>query len=90
MRRPPLVVLPLLATGLLAACSSIGVGIQVPIPGVGSVGVSGSSDGRVSGGVSVGTGNVRVDVGGSGRLSRPETAKAGAPAASAASAPDRP
>ncbi|MEY3294067.1 MAG: hypothetical protein RLZZ451_115, partial [Pseudomonadota bacterium] len=49
----------------LAGCAGVGVGvgISVPLPGVGSVGVSGSSDGRVSGGVSVGTGNVRVDVG---------------------------
>ncbi|MEY3272334.1 MAG: hypothetical protein RLZZ341_1235, partial [Pseudomonadota bacterium] len=45
---------------------------------------------RVSGGVSVGTGNVRVDVGASGRLPRPETARPAEPAASAASAPARP
>jgi hypothetical protein len=76
----------------LAGCAGVGVGvgISVPLPGVGSVGVSGSSDGRVSGGVSVGTGNVRVDVGASGRLPRPETARPAEPAASAASAPARP
>jgi hypothetical protein len=74
----------------LAGCASAGFGISVPLPGVGSVGVSGSSDGRVSGGVSVGTGNVRVDVGASGHLPRTEAAKPAEPAASAASAPARP
>ncbi len=70
----------------LSACSSVGVGISLPIPGVGSIGVGGSSDGRVSGGVSVGTGPVRVGVGGSGRLpERPASAPEAA--ASAASAP---
>lgn len=74
--------LPALATaGLLAACSSVGIGIQLPLPGLGSIAIGGTSDGRVSGGVTVGTGNVRVGVGGSGQL------PAAAPAASAASAP---
>lgn len=80
----------LVVAGLLAACTSIGIGIQLPIPGVGSIGVGGTSDGRVSGGITVGTGNVRVGVGGSGRLPADAPAKPPAAAASAASAPDTP
>jgi hypothetical protein len=72
----------------LVACSSVGVGISIPIGGIGSVGVSVGSDGRVGGGVSVGVGGVSVGVGGTADLpkSKPET-KAPEPAASAASAP---
>jgi hypothetical protein len=81
MKRHLLLPAALAVAGLLAACGTVGVGISLPIPGIGSIGVGGTSDGRVSGGVSVGTGNARVDVGASGRLPAP------APAASAASAP---
>ena len=73
----------LCAAGMLAACANVGIGLSLPIPGIGSIGVGGSSDGRVSGGVSVGSGPVRVGVGASGRL------PAADPAASAASAPAR-
>lgn len=64
----------------LAACSSIGLGISVPIGGIGSIGVGVGSDGRVSGGVSVGRGGVSVGVGGTADLPRPTPAD---PAASA-------
>jgi hypothetical protein len=74
----------------LVACSSVGVGVSIPIGGIGSIGVGASSDGRVSGGVAVGRGGVSVGVGGSGRLpqrSEPAaSAAAASPAASAASA----
>ncbi len=85
----------LLAAVALGACSSIGIGISLPIGGIGSVGVSVGSDGRVGGNVSVGTGGVSVGVGGTAELPRHKTeAKAEAPAAapatpaSAASAPN--
>ena len=71
-----------LLAALLAGCSSIHIGIGLPIPGIGSVGVGVGSDGRVSGGVSVGTGAVSVGVGGSAQL--PRSADAPASAASAA------
>jgi hypothetical protein len=80
MKRIPLT-LALLAAAVLVACSSVGVGVSIPIGGFGSIGVGARSDGTVGGGVSVGTGGVSVGVGGSGRL--PQKAE---PAASAASA----
>jgi hypothetical protein len=83
MKRLHTLVPALSALVLLGACSSVGVGISLPIPGIGSIGVGGTSDGRVSGGVSVGSGNVRVGVGASGRLPAADAA------ASAASAPTR-
>ncbi len=84
MKRHHLLVALLASAGLLAACSSVGVGISLPIPGIGSIGVGGTSDGRVSGGVTVGSGAVRVGVGASGRLPAADAA------ASAASAPATP
>ncbi len=69
--------------GGLSACSSIGLGISVPIGGIGSIGVGVGSDGRVNGGVSVGRGGVSVGVGGTAELPRPTPA----PAEPAASAP---
>lgn len=84
MKRTHFLVATLGAAGLLAACSSVGIGISLPIPGVGSIGVGGTSDGRVSGGVSVGSGPLRVGVGASGRLPAADAA------ASAASAPATP
>jgi hypothetical protein len=70
------------AAGLLAllagGCSSVSIGIGLPIGGIGNVGVSVGSDGRVSGGVAVGTGGVSVGVGGAATLPAPD------PAASAA------
>jgi hypothetical protein len=73
-----------LLAALLAGCSSIHIGIGLPIPGIGSVGVGVGSDGRVSGGVTVGTGAVSVGVGGSTQL--PRSAEAPASAASGAAA----
>lgn len=81
MKRIHTLVVAASAVLLLAACSSVGVGISLPIPGIGSIGIGGTSDGRVSGGVSVGSGPVRVGVGASGRLPAADAA------ASAASAP---
>lgn len=78
----------LLATWL-AGCTSVGVGIALPIPGVGSVGVSVDSSGRVGGGVSVGTGGVHVGIGGTAQLPPPERPKPerSEPVAHGASAP---
>jgi hypothetical protein len=73
-----------LPAALLAGCSSVHIGIGLPIPGIGSVGVGVGSDGRVSGGVSVGSGAVSVGVGGSAQL--PRAADAPASAASGAAA----
>lgn len=84
MKRLPALIALLAAAGVLAACANVGVGISLPLPGIGSIGVGGTSDGRVSGGVSVGSGPVRVGVGASGRL---PSADAAASAATAASAP---
>jgi hypothetical protein len=72
----------------VVACSSVGIGISIPIGGIGSVGVTVGSDGRVGGGVSVGVGGVSVGVGGTADLPKPK-AEPQAPeaAASAASAP---
>lgn len=80
--------LPLLVMcASLAACTSIGLGISVPIGGIGSIGVGVGSDGRVSGGVSVGRGGVSVGVGGTAEVPRPAPSPAPAPAEPAASAP---
>jgi hypothetical protein len=84
-RRPGLMTqLALLATVALgvSACSSIGLGISIPVGGIGSIGVGVGSDGRVNGGVVVGRGGVSVGVGGTADLPR----RAPEPAASAASA----
>jgi hypothetical protein len=74
----------------LVGCTSIGVGLSIPIGGLGGVSIGVGSDGRVSGGVSVGGGGVSVGVGGSTQLPPPQDpavrSRAAAPAASAASA----
>ena len=62
-------VLPLAVLGL-SACSSIGLGISLPIGGIGSIGVGVAGDGRVSGGVAVGRGGASVGVGGTADLPR--------------------
>ncbi len=66
----------------LSACSSIGLGISVPIGGIGSIGVGVGGDGRVSGGVAVGRGGASVGIGGTLDPSRSTPAPA-EPAASA-------
>jgi hypothetical protein len=70
----------------LVGCTSVGVSIGLPLPGMGGVSVGVGSDGRVGGGVVVGTGGVSVGVGGTTRLPRPDD-KAPPPADGAASAP---
>ena len=55
----------------LSGCSGMSIGIGLPIGGfggVGGVGVSVGSDGRVGGNVTVGSGGVVVGVGGTARL----------------------
>jgi hypothetical protein len=69
---------------LVSACSSIGIGISLPIGGFGSIGVGVDSSGRATGGVAVGTGGVSVGVGGTAEL--PRSAPSPQPPASAASA----
>ena len=69
----------------LVGCTSAGLGINIPIGGIGSIGVGVGSDGRVSGGVSVGRGGVSVGVGGTVDLPR----SAPEPAETAASAPKK-
>lgn len=70
----------------LVGCTSIGVGLSIPIGGIGGVSIGVGSDGRVSGGASVGTGGVSVGVGGTARLppEQPVRGRSTAPAASAA------
>jgi hypothetical protein len=70
------VLAPLLA---LAGCTGISFGIGLPIGGIGGVGVSVGSDGRVSGSVGVGTGGVSVGVGGSTQLPKSSEPAASAP-----------
>lgn len=72
-----------LSLGSLTGCTSIGLGISIPIGGIGSIGVGVGSDGRVNGGVAVGRGGVSVGVGGTADLPRPAPEQA-EPAASAA------
>lgn len=68
---------------VLAGCSGISsgisIGIGLPIGGLGGVGVSVGSDGRVSGNVGVGTGHGSVRVGGSAQLPRTSEQAASAP-----------
>ncbi|WKB53698.1 hypothetical protein [Eleftheria terrae] len=77
-----------IAVPLLGACSSVGVGLSVPV-GFGGVGVSIGSDGRIGGTVGVGRGGVGVGIGGTTRLpaaaEAPQSA-ASQPAAAASSA----
>jgi hypothetical protein len=70
------------AAALLMSCSSVGIGMTIPI-GIGGVSVGINSDGTVSGGVGIGTGGVSVGVGGTARLPQ-------APASAASDAAGRP
>ena len=89
LARPRLVaccgMLAFLMLAAFAGCTSIGLGLSIPIGGLGSIGVGVGSDGRVSGGVAVGRGGVSVGVGGTADLPRP----APEPAETAASAPKK-
>ncbi|MCW7540356.1 hypothetical protein OOT46_21210 [Aquabacterium sp. A7-Y] len=91
MQRKPLILL--VSTLALSACSSVGVGLSVPV-GFGNVGVSIGSGGRIGGSVGVGRGGVGVGIGGSTRL--PASGDGAAPASQfeplegAASAPVSP
>ncbi|MBA4178812.1 MAG: hypothetical protein C0505_19990 [Leptothrix sp. (in: Bacteria)] len=67
------------AMALLAGCANFSIGIGLPIGGIGGVGVSVGSDGRVDGSVAVGTGPVTVGAGVSTQLPPAEPA-ASAPA----------
>ena len=67
------------AVATLAGCANFSVGLGLPIGGLGGVGVSVGSDGRVGGTVGVGTGPVSVDVGGSTQLPPPAEPAASAP-----------
>ena len=77
--------LALLVLPAFVGCTSIGLGLSIPIGGIGSIGVGVGSDGRVNGGVAVGRGGVSVGVGGTAELPRP----APEPAEPAASAPKK-
>jgi hypothetical protein len=59
---------------LVAGCSGARVGLSVPV-GIGGVGVSVGSDGRVGGSVGVGRGGVGVGVGVGGTMSLPRNEK---------------
>jgi hypothetical protein len=83
--------LPLIAAvAALAGCSSVSIGVGLPIGHIGGISVGVSSDGRVHGGAQVGSGAVNVGVSGSGRLDsgkpRPQAPAEAASAAAAASA----
>lgn len=69
----------ILATALLTACSgfSPSIGVSFPLGGMGAVGVSVGTDGRIGGTVGVGVGGASVNVGTSGHL--PGTAKSDTP-----------
>ncbi len=71
---------------LVAGCTGFGVGLSIPIPGVGSVGVGVNNSGQMTGGVSIGTGGVSVGVGGTAQLPRGDGAAQPGPAASAPAA----
>jgi hypothetical protein len=71
------------ASFVVAGCSSVGVGVGIPIGGPFGVGVSVGSDGRIGGSVGASTGGVGVGVGGS--TSLPRRTDAPAPSASSAS-----
>lgn len=71
----------------LAGCTSVGIGLTLPIGGLGGVSIGVGSDGRVSGGVSVGTGGVSVGVGGTAQLPPQEPGGRSRSAAASASAP---
>ena len=70
----------LMSVWALAGCANFSIGLGLPIGGLGSVGVAVGSDGRVGGGVSVGSGPVSVGVGGSTQLPRRPEKSASAPA----------
>ncbi len=72
----------------LAGCTSVGIGLSLPIGGIGGVSIGLGSDGRVSGGVSVGGGGVSVGVGGTGQLPPRDPFVRGRSAEQAASAPE--
>lgn len=67
------------AIGGLFGCANFGVGVGLPIGGIGGVGVSVGSDGRVGGAVGVGNGPVSVGVGGSTQSPPPAEPAASAP-----------
>ena len=69
----------LLSTVLLASCSGISIGVGLPIGGIGGVGGSVNSDGRVSGSAGVGRGGVTVGVGGTTEIPKPTDPIASAP-----------
>ena len=77
-----------LAAGLLVGCSSVGIGLSLPIGGLGGISIGVGSDGRVSGGVSVGSGGVSVGVGGTAQMLPPQDPARSRSAASSASAPE--
>lgn len=67
------------AAAAFAGCANFSIGLGLPIGGIGGVGVSVGSDGRVGGTVGVGTGPVSVGVGGSAQLPPPAEPAASAP-----------
>ncbi len=76
---------------MLAGCTSVGIGLSLPIGGLGGISIGMGSDGRVSGGVSVGSGGVNVGVGGTAQMLPPQDPPArGRSASSAASAASSP
>lgn len=79
-RLPPVSAAVGLTLAAIAGCSSVGIGIGIPI-GVGGVSVGIGSDGTVSGGIGVGSGGVSVGVGGSTRLPPPQAPASAASAA---------
>jgi hypothetical protein len=77
-----------LAAGLLAGCTSVGIGLSLPIGGLGGISIGVGSDGRMSGGVSLGSGGVSVGVGGTAQMLPPQDPARSRAAASSASAPE--
>ncbi len=73
---------------VLAGCTSVGIGLSLPIGGLGGISIGVGSDGRVSGGVSVGSGAVSVGVGGTAQMLPPQDPARSRSAASSVSAPE--
>lgn len=69
----------LIGIAALSGCSSLGIGVSIPIGGPFGVGVGVGSDGRVGGSVGVGVGGVGVGVGGSTQLPKRDPAASAPP-----------
>lgn len=90
VRRGPLRPLTAVLLGAaLGACGTVGVGVTIPIGGMGGITIGGDSSGRVGGAVGVGGRSGGVTVGGSTELPRSSDAPASSASAAAPSGAKR-